>query len=295
MNIVVISTYNPNFNHLKKMIKNILSSDRELHIIVYDNTEFLDVKKETNHFSDEIFKSHKITILSNGINEGLSIAFNNSINYALNDISENIKGFFFFDQDSTVESSQICGLLDEFALLNIGNVGVFGAQPVDKNGDSYIRQAQMLSESSNYIETDFVISSFSYVPLETINKIGLFDEDLFIDLVDSEYSFRCSANGLLNLVSKKIKFEHCIGVSRHKLLGLRGYSVSSPIRNYYQSRNLILVGRKYGWFKFIATKLSKRFLQVLLSGFHEGNTLERVSFFYRGVKDGVLLKGGKLI
>jgi rhamnosyltransferase len=262
-----------------------------INIVIFDNTPAAE--------SDLIsLLEDDVVILGNHQNKGLSVAFNQSINYVRNNFND-VEGFLFFDQDSTLEPSSLKALVNEYIDLEkkAFPIGVLGALPVDVEGKPYwVRKAKTISSdinSEDFFQADFVISSFSLVPTRTFDKVGFFDEKLFIDLVDSEFSFRCTKYGLLNLVSKNVCFKHEIGDSRGYLFG-RSFAISSPIRNYYQARNLILVGRDYNWQFYMISKVSKRFIQVLLSSFISGDFFKRFSYFFKGVKDGVMYKGGQI-
>ena len=293
----IIVTYHPDVNHLKAMITEL--NQANVGVIVFDNTPDSDmVIRENESFTSYISEFQNVSVLGDGSNQGLSLAFNKSITYIRKSITA-VEGIIFFDQDSTVNSNTLKSLFNEYKFcVNQGYpVGVLGAMPIDVEGKSYwVRKAKNINSlvnSDRFFQADFVISSFSLVPMSTFEKVGLFDEKLFIDLVDSEFSFRCSKNGLLNLVLKNVTFTHVIGDKRGSFLG-RTFAISSPIRNYYQARNLILVGRDYGWYFYIARKVARRFFQVILSSISSGDFFKRISYFYRGVKDGILYRGGQI-
>jgi len=265
--------------------------NRGINIILYDNT--------AEKFDFSTIEDENIYKLGNGDNVGLAIAYNESIKFITNKFNcDEIECFLFYDQDSDIIEQNIGDLINEYLFIKEQNLplGVFGARPINKEGKFYnVRKVEKQKYFPNkFIEMEFVISSFSLVPYSTIKKVGYYDEKLFIDLVDSEYSFRCSKNGLVNLMSKKVIFTHEVGERKGTLLGLRSFAISSPIRNYYQARNLILVGRDYKWYGFIIKKVSKRFIQVLLSAYYSGDLFQRLKYFFRGVLDGIKYKGGRI-
>ena len=291
----VIVTYHPNISHVMEMCKALI--DAGVGVVIFDNTPDCITSNQIISSVSEVFRDGaNIDVIGSGVNFGLSVAFNRSVKHAL-DTHEDIEGFLFFDQDSTLTSENLSALIREYYQLKDKNtpVGVFGALPVDDKGTPYrVRKSKFEcigANNENYFCADFVISSFSLVPRTTFEKVGFFDEKLFIDLVDSEFSFRCSKYGLLNIVSKNVQFPHVIGDKRGTVLG-RSFAISSPIRNYYQARNLILVGRDYGWYYFIFSKVLKRFIQIILSSFYDHKFLLRIQFFIKGVYDGILYKGG---
>ena len=285
----VIVTYHPDLEHVKVMCESLIN--KNIKVILYDNTPIsIDMSSLNN---ENIYK-----LGANG-NKGLSIAYNDSIQFIENIYEKKeIEGFLFFDQDSTILENNIVELINEYKFIKEQDftLGVLGARPVNKEGKFYdvrkVKKQQYFTDK--FIELQFVISSFSLVPYSTILNIGYYDEKLFIDLVDSEYSFRCAKYNLINLMSKNNLFTHEVGERKGTLLGIKSFAISSPIRNYYQARNLILVGRDYGWYGFIIKKLSKRFVQILLSAYYSGDLFKRIKYFFKGIVDGIKYKGGRI-
>lgn len=290
----IIVTYYPDLDHITSMVREMRGAG--FGVVVYDNTpDFASAGKISSLLMNAFGNDCRIRVIGDGVNHGLGVGFNQSIRWALSFHPE-VEGFLFFDQDSTVTTGKLVALRYEYeALVKRGvAVGVLGAQPVDGNGKPYrVRAAETECPElgADFLGVWFVISSFSLVPKSTIDKVGLFDEKLFIDLVDSEFSFRCTRHKLLNLISRKVEFPHVIGMHRLTFFG-RSFSVSAPVRNYYQARNLILVGRDYGWSYNIISVVGRRFLQVFLSGVFFGKLLQRLVFFARGIFHGLMYRGG---
>ena len=289
----IIVTYNPDLPHLEVVVGSML--DANLSVVIFDNSEFSRSSENKNFLLDKF--SDRIIIIARGSNVGLSVAFNVSVRNIIN-LNSDIDAFLFFDQDSTVNKQSLLELIDSYKLLKKLNVpvGVLGAQPVDENGDLYRVSSAKDRHGSNLpksmLTAEFVISSFSLVPATTFETVGFFDERLFIDLVDSEFSFRCSKFNLLNIIDTKVRFLHVIGTDRVSFLG-RKLSISSPLRNYYQARNILLVAKKYHWYFWSAKLISRRFVQFSLSGIRNRDLLKRYKYMFQGLKDGVCNKGGK--
>jgi rhamnosyltransferase len=91
-------------------------------------------------------------------------------------------------------------------------------------------------------EVDIVISSGSAVTAATFVKVGLMDEDYFIDYVDIDWCIRCRAKNIPILVVPAAKMKHSIGDSSVNLGVLRGH-IHSPVRSYYKIRNVFLLFR----------------------------------------------------
>lgn len=92
------------------------------------------------------------------------------------------------------------------------------------------------------------------IPIETIDRVGVFDTGLFIDGVDSEYTMRVRSAGLHVLVGEACDIDHDLGQrDRARLLGrplvVLGREISfnyhSPSRVYYICRNGTALTRRY--------------------------------------------------
>ena len=86
------------------------------------------------------------------------------------------------------------------------------------------------------IEVEKTLSSGFFYSREVIEKIGLKNEDLFIDLVDWEWCWRARKKGYKIIGNADVIIEHQLGDSS-KDLGFREVNLRSPMRHYYITRN----------------------------------------------------------
>jgi len=201
MKLAIIVTYSPDWSHVNSMVDELLAAN--LTIIIFDNTPRGNFK----------INRTKVYLLRTGDNIGLGGAFNYAIKYAKSELDA-VSDVIFFDQDSTFAYKDICGLFNELSYLKSLNVpvGVLGAKAIMPSGSSYpFKIVNDTHALEGFEQAWFVMSSFSIIPMEVLNNIGLFREELFIDLIDSEFSFRCRKHNLLNLISNNIKFDHVVG------------------------------------------------------------------------------------
>jgi rhamnosyltransferase len=86
-----------------------------------------------------------------------------------------------------------------------------------------------------------LITSGSVLNLSSIKIIGLFNEDLFIDFVDTEFSYRVIQNGYKNVMFSNIVLNHALGklVEARSLVNFKKSLriTHAPIRVYYIVRN----------------------------------------------------------
>ncbi|HET7728841.1 MAG TPA: glycosyltransferase [Usitatibacter sp.] len=118
------------------------------------------------------------------------------------------------------------------------------------------------------VACDFLISSGALVPMAAVDRVGEFDESLFIDNVDLEWCCRARHRGLRLFGVCDAHLDHRLGDARRPVLGGFGLVVHSPERLYYMTRNRFMLYRraymplKWKWkdllralFKFAATML----------------------------------------
>jgi rhamnosyltransferase len=117
------------------------------------------------------------------------------------------------------------------------NLFVVGPQPMMQDGKDYpIKLGENVFDS--YFKASEIITSGMTFRLQDIKDIGYFDEDLFLDMVDFDICWRALANGKLIAVDKDIKMPHEVGINTIKI-PFKILPISSPIRNYYQMRNVL--------------------------------------------------------
>ncbi|MCM3016177.1 hypothetical protein M3570_21125, partial [Bacillus subtilis] len=94
----------------------------------------------------------------------------------------------------------------------------------------------------------FLISSGCVVSRDAFDVLGRFDETLFIDHVDTEYSFRALARNVPLYVVPSLVLPHRIGAKqRHAIGPFEMTSMNhSWQRRYYSARNAVQLGMQYG-------------------------------------------------
>lgn len=129
------------------------------------------------------------------------------------------------------------------------------------------------------------------------DDIGYFDEDLFIDCVDTEFTARVRCSGRVTALAPGCDLEHSLGRSWRltflgrpvSLLGRPIYVYEhAPFRVYYITRNSITVARRY--FRRVPSWVARRLfmeVQSLVLRFCFGaNKLANLNATIRGFIDG---------
>lgn len=146
------------------------------------------------------------------------------------------------------------------------------------------------TEASLVVPTDFLISSGSFYPIDIFEKVGLFDEGLFIDHVDTEWCLRAASLGFKLLGVRDIVMEHSLGEGgvRFWLLRWRTQPMHKPFRLYYIARNSILLYQmKHVPLKWISGDMLRLVRLLFMYAIFSSQRAEAISWFFRGVIDGI--------
>ncbi len=200
-------------------------------IYLFDNTE-----TKTQHIQP-LLSNQKIIFVYNGANEGIAKRLNQACTLAIKD------GFDFLltmDQDSFFDEASISKYLKCInSFDNKSAVSMFGVNYKKQSAD----------ENCTYKKTNFLITSGSVINLSEYKKIGAFDENLFIDFVDTEYCFRSILKGYDVIELLNVFMHHEIGTTTQqrslKNLKLSKRSIHSELRLYYMTRNYFYISSMY--------------------------------------------------
>jgi rhamnosyltransferase len=135
---------------------------------------------------------------------------------------------------------------------------------------------------------DFAITSGNLVKLDVFSRVGAYDEGLFIDGVDIDFSLRVRAAGYSICRVGAAVLHHQLG-SKHVAKGplARFYLAHSPLRRYYMYRNHLYLMQRY-WHRFplfIAKATLVQALHLLALLVHERNTGASLRLIARGIRD----------
>ena len=235
----MLVTYNPDVKLLRRVISAIYS---QVDLIwISDNS----TDGNLNSLQFEAF--NKILYKKMPGNIGIAAAQNYGIKYAL---ENGFDYLYFLDQDSISPTGIIKELLSHYLkLLSVGiNVGAVGPRPFNRKEDEEYRGSVKKGHKINdeITEVTEIISSASFIAVQTFDKVGLMDESLFIDGVDHEWCWRATAiTGARFFIAETVYLSHQLGEGDRFFL-YRKVAVPTPFRTYYQFRNyFVLLRRKY--------------------------------------------------
>lgn len=263
--------YNPNESVLTNL--NSYSNCVDVSVVV-DNSD------TKNEISQSLKNDPNFIYIDMDGNKGIAAALNKGIEY-LN--SKNIDFALTMDQDSLFPTKyypNILKLVNKYKT----DYSVIGLNFNQKN-----------CQSDEIVEIPCWLTSGNFVNIDTFNRIGKFDERLFIDYVDIELGYKLYKSNLKICYLKNYSLKHEIGnpIEVH-LFGKTYHAMNhSPIRYYYRYRNAYYLYHfvdkdffRKEYFKEITINIIKMLM-------YEKNRKEKLSMIRKGIRDAKLKKLGK--
>lgn len=214
--------YNPQPKEVKNISSYLNVFDK---IYIYDNS--LNCNEEYKKINNK-----KIEYIYNGKNDGLSKAYNIMCKKA---IIESYNYICLLDQDSLFLKEDIIRIIDKIEKNKNDKIAIFCPQIIYKNlKDKVVNKKEE--------EVEWCISSGTFLDLNSFKVIGEFDENYFIDRVDSDYCYQLKKAGykILKLNDSILKQE--LGNSEIKFNQV--VIEHNPVRNYYIFRNRLYFYKK---------------------------------------------------
>ena len=232
----VIITYNTG----NEFSKNVLSLKKHVgEVIVVDNGS----NKETLTMLRGL--KEEITLIELNENKGIAYALNRGIEYAVNN---DFQWVLTLDHDSTVSDSMISNMLSVYNSIDESE-----KEKIVMLTPKHVEEKQMdVVSKSQENKWEYVLTEITSGALTKADfyKNELYDEKLFIDLVDHDYCLRINSMGYKIIRVNSAILIHNLGESiQKKILGITVTPTNhSALRRYYMSRN-----RKYIWNKYRGT------------------------------------------
>ena len=277
----VIITYNVE-NNFRNRINKLKGKVHE--IIVVDNGS----KPETINMLKELEKD--ITIIYLEKNRGIAYALNKGINYS---IEKGYDWILTLDHDSIVTDDMIENMLkcyenfDKELREKVAMLVPTHVEEKEYENSNIISNEEKFSKP--YIEVLTEITSGALTKADIYKNIGLYDEKLFIDLVDHDYCLSLNRKGFKVIQVSSAVLIHNLGESVKKnVLGLKMTPTNhSPLRRYYMSRNRHYIWDKYkdDFPKWVLTDKRRFITENLKIILFEDKKIEKFKYIKKGIKD----------
>jgi len=270
----VIVLYNPDMVETLHNIKSCLPQVDKLFLI--DNSDSPNASNFINDLNDR-----KIHYYYNLFNQGIANALNKGLQYARD---YNFDWLLLLDQDSTVPQGYI-DVLKQYIFFNeTEKIGILA--PIIKWGKNiefprYVEKPQRILTA---------ITSGSLLNMAVANIVGDFEEFLFIDWVDIDYSLKMGLKGYHIIQLPNIHLIHQLGDCKEirffkKHIAYIGHH--SSIRKYYATRNIFYIIKKYREFYPHYCRIMKRtvFTNLLKILFFENQKINKFRASFLGYID----------
>lgn len=278
---LVIVTYNPDISLLELVIKSISCQVRN--VIIVDNSPVLsnDLQRQSKN---------NVKIISLLDNKGIAYAQNIGIKECIN---LNADFILLSDQDTIYPdlfvSNMFKGVDVDFAAIS----PLFNDIHQTKSTQGFIEKSlfgfKKFYPNEGLHNVFQTIASGCILNVKHLEKIGLMDENLFIDWVDIEWCWRASNKGYKLIGNANVIISHQLGDGSVNL-GFREVNLRSPFRHYFITRNafyLSLYCKDLGFIhKAILFIKSFRYLLgfPILSKPHFVHLRYTLRGFYHGIK-----------
>jgi GT2 family glycosyltransferase len=240
-----------------KSLADTVKNNFELEIIVVNN--------DIHHQNDDIFKkiNFQINVINNSKNLGFSGGNNIGIRYGLKNGADFV---FIINNDTIVDKNCIQKLLDDAQKEK--NIGIFGpkiyfASGYETHKEKYtpmnlgkvIWYAGGIIDWQNVLashrgvdevdlgqfdkisKTDFVTGCAMFIRRNVFEKIGLFDEKLFLYFEDVDFCIRAKKKGFNSYFIPQAYLWHKNAISSG--------GTGSDLQTYYMTRNRLIIGMRY--------------------------------------------------
>lgn len=294
--VAVVVTYHPEPKALEELLNSILPQVYKVVVVDNHSDNLGDIKKVC---------SKKTELIALDKNKGLGAAHNQGIETAK---QHNASHVLILDQDSVPNSNMVevqlhalTSLEEEGELISAVGSSYVGA---DRGHQSFFVRFGWLKFQRTYcelnkppIKADFLISSGSLFSMDSLNSVGLMDEGLFIDHVDTEWFLRARSKGYQAYGICNASMQHALGEKTHKIKLLRTRNVPQhkPFRYYYIFRNSILLyKRAYASWRWRWNDIQRLGMIMLMYGVFCPPRWQHFKMMLLGISHGLFGKTGAI-
>lgn len=289
--ISIIVVFKPDLKKLKDILR--------VHASTFSNCVVVNNSSEI--YLGDLPKN--IRVITCNSNIGLASALNQGISYSK---KMGFKMCALFDQDTNLSSSFAKDMINRINLYK-SNTKVAVFSPIFFNNVTksygynikfkfnflYLMRSKP-NKKQLVLNPDYVITSGSFIPLESIDDVGLMLDKLFIDFIDIEWCLRAKRKKYSIVSFQDLVLSHNMGSSSFNFFG-KNYPINDPQRMYYYFRNSFYLyhneNMPFGW-KIV--DFSRNLLRIL---FYLILVDFRLYFkpIFIGISHGFLNKMGKYV
>lgn len=276
MNIIAgIVTYNPNIKELEKNIIAILKNVDRFIVVDNNSNNYEELKELEKKYS-------KVGLWEyNKRNEGIARGLNQIFEKA---ICEGSDWVLTLDQDSVVPEN----LIETYSMyMNKKDVAQIACNIYEKNVKKYI-----YSKKNRVEYVTRCITSGTLTKVKCWEISGGYDEDLFLDYVDYDFSIRLNKLGYKVLRCNDVSLEHEFGNSKqHKFLfwNVR-VSNYSATRKCCIARNIVIYIKRHCGIVESLKEVLRLTRVMLFTVLYEEEKKKKIGEMIRGIIAGIKYK-----
>ena len=279
-----IVVYEPEKN-LFSLVDNLLEQDVE---------PFLFINKG-NQISEEVLKNYKINFQKGKSNIGVSKALNIIISEFFKSETDYL---FTFDQDSMISENFISLMIALFEKAKKNDERIICSAPSIfdvKFSEHYTKDLKKKKKFDSYNYVSFCITSGTLFTRESFNKIGLMNELLFIDGVDTDWCERALLSKYKLIMANNIMLYHKIGSKFIKLFGITKSYHDQDLRVYYIIRNSVyLLLKGSNTLEWKIREFVRTLIRLIAYPILSSSKKSTIYFLALAIKDGIIKNMGKM-
>lgn len=223
----------------------------------------------------------KVTYLPMGANKGIAYALNVGARQA---IADGYAYLLTMDDDSSAPETMIEQMGHYWNTHLTDPIGLVSPQHRLTTAAAPVTPPETTPKS--VLTT---MTSGNLISLAVYRQVGGFDNELFIDVVDHDYTLKLAVHGYAVIELPAVQLVHRLGQQRTVLVGLIRYVTHSPVRNYYLIRNSLIVGLRYrrqqpAYFVEALRTIAVEVVKVIL---FENQKRTRLRYTWRALRDGL--------
>lgn len=277
-----IVLYNPDIEKLSENISAIISQVKTVVLVDNGSTNIGEVQDRWENIRNIVF-------IKNEKNQGIAKALNQMCEWAMNN---DFNWILTLDQDSVCDINMV-----RFLRRNVqtDDIGIVCPKVVFRIGQETVQQIDtMVNDKDGTLEA--CITSGSLTRISAWDKVGGFDDWMFIDHVDNDFCMRLRLNDYRIIRSNDAILYQNAGEMAHRksLIGKTKMIANySPLRNYYIVRNSVYYMRKYRRQVSLIREIGRLGYIEVEKLLHEAGKIKTIRSGMAGLKDGVLVKINK--
>lgn len=272
-----IVTYNPDIARLEQNISAILPQVDKVIVVDNHSDNLKNIISLCNEFN--------VKVICNTSNKGIAYALNEIMEYAY---KNGYEWCVTLDQDSVCSRNLIKEAKKLLPRKDIAEIAPLIYEA--KTGDTPTLDAKL--NGKEYQKVPKCITASTITNVSIWKKIGGFDNKLFIDYVDYDYSLKARKNGYIIVRMNNVRLNQELGDSEfHRtIFGKIRVANHSAFRKYYICRNIVIFIKRYHQDISVTKEVLRIAKTIGLTILFEDDKSNKIKACNKGIKDGIYFR-----